>query len=199
MRGYASCFIGAADKDIITSAGCRYLGGLEHALYHGCQALEKYFKALWLLHLAPAGSTDAVLRDRTFRTHLLHKWAERCAEKFPHYGDPALLAQLARLSELDRYTRYPEERRAGNDQSMSTGELKPIEELILRIRDDLGIDLFHFPLHGLLYHAQGRYPGFEELGSYAADHRNKFAVQTFYPRLYQSLLELPMKAPSASS
>jgi hypothetical protein len=138
-------FVFHADQDLLSFAWLHH-GGLRVAgYYHATQAIEKYLKSLALSILDPDGETETALNNPWIYYHNLVTLGERCAPRFPFYGQPDILARLRRFSEFDTVARYPwVEQKHGNG---FTGADDPLLlDLVYHIRTDLPIKLDDYPL-----------------------------------------------------
>jgi HEPN domain-containing protein len=100
-------FIAHADEDLL-AFGLLIRGRLHGlAFYHGVQAIEKYFKALVLSILDPAGTKETPSTQKWLKTHDLEKLANKCKDAFPFYGESGVLHNLKRFTEFDQASRYP--------------------------------------------------------------------------------------------
>ena len=131
-------FIAHADEDLL-AFGLLIRGGLYTlAFYHGVQAIEKYFKALVLSILDPAGTKETPLTQKWLRTHDLGELADRCKDAFPFYGESDVLNNLKRFTEFHQPTRYPwVERVLGN--GFCSDDISIIGDLCKQLRRDLPI------------------------------------------------------------
>jgi HEPN domain-containing protein len=149
-------FVGFADLDLLSFAWL-YHGGLRvPAYYHATQAIEKYLKALTLSMLDPDGETKTALNNRWLLTHNLAALAERCADRFPFYGQSEILARLRRFSEFDQVARYPwVEQEHGN--GFTSSDVPLLWELVRHLRTDLPIKVDDYILGVLVRgHHHGR-------------------------------------------
>lgn len=138
-------FIAHADDDLL-AFGLLIRGGLlPLGFYHGAQAIEKYLKALVLSIIDPAGTQETPQTKPWLRTHDLEKLAVRCQQKFSHYADQAVIANLKRFAEFDQATRYPwVPRTLGN--GFCSEDIPVIGELCKQLRNDLPISVDNYKL-----------------------------------------------------
>jgi len=124
--------------------------------YHATQAMEKYLKGLTLSILDPDGETETALNNRWRRTHDLAALAERCAARFPFYGQPVMVARLRRFSEFDQVARYPwVEQEHGN--GFNSSDVPLLWDLVHHLRTDLPIKVDDYILGVLVRgHHHGR-------------------------------------------
>ena len=149
-------FVGFADWDLLSFAWL-YHGGLRvPGYYHATQAMEKYLKGLTLSILDPDGETETALNNRWRRTHDLAALAERCAARFPFYGQPVMVARLRRFSEFDQVARYPwVEQEHGN--GFNSSDVPLLWDLVHHLRTDLPIKVDDYILGVLVRgHHHGR-------------------------------------------
>jgi hypothetical protein len=138
-------FIFYADNDLLAFGLLVRGGQLPLGLYHGVQAIEKYLKALVLSIIDPCGNQETPQTQQWIRTHDLEKLAKCCMQKFPHYSDPAVIANLKRFGEFDQATRYPWVNRSlGN--GFSPEDIPVIGNMCRQLRNDLPIILDDYPL-----------------------------------------------------
>ena len=138
-------FVAYADNDLL-AFGLLVRGGLiPLGLYHGVQAIEKYFKAVVLSVIDPAGDRETPFTQPWIRTHDLNKLSAKCGETVAFYKEPDVLANLMRLREFDQATRYPWVHRTlgsgfdGNDVDV-------IADICKQLRNDLPIALDNYQL-----------------------------------------------------
>ena len=138
-------FIAHADEDLL-AFGLLIRGRLHRlAFYHGVQAIEKYFKALVLSILDPAGTKESPSTQRWLKTHDLEKLANKCKDAFPFYGESGVLDNLKRFTEFDQATRYPwVERVLGN--GFCSDDISIIGGLCKQLRCDLPITRDNYKL-----------------------------------------------------
>jgi len=157
-------FVFHADHDLLAFAWL-YVGGLRVAgYYHATQAVEKYLKALALSLIDPSGPAETEHTRKWTHTHDLGKLAERCRHRYPHYGQPSVMAQLQRFTEFDQLARYPwVEQKHGN--GFSSTDLPLFWDLVTHLRTDIPIQCDDYPLgmvvrgfhHGYPEHAANKY------------------------------------------
>jgi hypothetical protein len=138
-------FVYYADHDLL-SFGLLMKGGLMvPAMYHGTQALEKYFKALSLSIIDPKGETETFSGNNWLRNHSLEYFANRCGVQYSYYIQPDILDHLRRFSEYDQAARYPWVNTQYSN-GFSTADIPVFEELIRNLRSDLPIISDDYPL-----------------------------------------------------
>jgi HEPN domain-containing protein len=133
-------FVGHADEDLLAFAWLWKGGLMLPAYYHATQAVEKYFKALCLSIIDPDGSKETAANKKWIITHDLGALAKRCQERFPYYGEPAVVTELQRLSEFDQATRYPWVPRK-HGSGFSGDDLAVFCALISHLRTDIPIQV----------------------------------------------------------
>ncbi|MCK4821238.1 hypothetical protein KA005_36065 [bacterium] len=145
-------FIYHADMDLQAFACLNRDGIYTLSKYHAVQSIEKYLKALALsIEDQDGKKSGEITKDKNswVRTHELHKLAERCARKYPYYGDNNTLQILDHLSKLDQYYRYPwAEKQMGNFSSAN--DIVSIVQLIAKVRRDIPIIRDDYPLGMLI-------------------------------------------------
>ena len=138
-------FVFYADYDLL-SFGLLMKGGLlVPAMYHGTQALEKYFKALALSIIDPQGITETFAGNRWLRDHDLENFANRCGVQYPYYVQSDILDHLRRFSEYDQAARYPWVNQQ-HANGFSGRDIPVLEELVFHLRNDLPVVKDDYPL-----------------------------------------------------
>jgi hypothetical protein len=138
-------FVFYADYDLL-SFGLLIKGRMfVPAMYHGTQALEKYFKALALSVIDPLGTTETFNGNPWLRDHNLESFARRCGTQYSYYIQPDIIDHLRRFSEYDQAARYPwVNQQYGN--GFSGDDIAVLEEIICHLRNDLPIVRDDYPL-----------------------------------------------------
>lgn len=138
-------FVYYADFDLL-SFGLLMKGGMfVPAMYHGVQAVEKYFKALALSIVDAQGPTETTTKQKWLKSHDLLNFALRCREQHPYYIQPDITNHLRRFSEYDQAARYPwVNQQYGN--GFSGTDIPILEDIVSHLRNDLPIIRDDYPL-----------------------------------------------------
>lgn len=133
-------FVGHADEDLLAFAVLYDHFLWPPAFYHAVQAIEKYLKALALSIDDSEGRSATALNTKWIKRdgHSLLNLGQRCASKYPYYGENATLQKLRHFAEFDQALRYPwVDRQHGN--GLCSDDAHDFEELVFRLRTDIPI------------------------------------------------------------